>query len=559
MLEIETTNLTPEIVLQTSGHVEKFKDLMCRDLQTNNCFRADHLLEEKIEELLKQTTDATRQAHLIDIKTHAGDYPQEKLAELLKQFDVRAPDTNNALSEPFPFNLMFETQIGPSGQQRGFLRPETAQGIFVNFNRLLEFNGGKLPFAAATIGYAFRNEISPRAGLLRVREFTLAEIEHFVAPHNKQHGKFSAVEKIEVDLYPRDQQEGDKNQLRITIGQAVRDQMINNETLGYYIARVYLFLRASGIRQGGIRFRQHMSNEMAHYASDCWDAELLTSYGWVECVGIADRSCYDLSCHSRRSGARLSAYEAFAQPREEDVTEIKINKGAIGKTFGKQAQSIITKLSQLDHDQIQQFKASSCSSSTGDYKLALDSGDEVNLSATMIDFIQKKIKVSGRNFIPAVIEPSFGIGRIMYAILEQSFSVREKDARRGVLSLTAVVAPVKCSILPLTQAAVLQPFVSQIVQLLTHAGISHKVDDVGQSIGRRYARTDEIGIPFGITIDFDTVKDQTITIRERDSMKQIRTPIDRLVSVIERTLNGEDWQIVSSEWPVFESKEEEEN
>jgi len=177
----------------------------------------------------------------------------------------------------------------------------------------------------------------------------------------------------------------------------------------------------------------------------------------------------------------------------------------------------------------------------------------------MIEFVKKHVKVSGRNFVPAVIEPSFGIGRIMYAILEQSFAVREKDERRGVLSLTPVVAPVKCSILPLTQAPKLQPYVAQVASLLTRAGISHKIDDVGQSIGRRYARTDEIGIPFGITIDFDTEKDTTITIRERDSMRQIRAPIDKLVSIIERTLTGESWQVVSNEWPIFESKDDDDD
>merc|ERR1719309_253605 len=117
------------------------------------------------------------------------------------KFDMKAPLTNNPLTEPIEFNLMFQTHIGPSGAVKGFLRPETAQGIFVNFKRLLEFNQGKLPFAAAQIGNAFRNEISPRSGLIRVREFTMAEIEHFCDPNDKSHPKFSKVASTELVLY----------------------------------------------------------------------------------------------------------------------------------------------------------------------------------------------------------------------------------------------------------------------------------------------------------------------------------------------------------------------
>lgn len=113
------------------------------------------------------------------IQAQADSYSQEEIAAILQDLKVKAPDTGNQLSHPEPFNLMFSTQIGPSGSSKGYFRPETAQGIFVNFKRLLEFNNGRLPFAAAQIGLGFRNEISPRAGLLRVREFTMAEIEHF--------------------------------------------------------------------------------------------------------------------------------------------------------------------------------------------------------------------------------------------------------------------------------------------------------------------------------------------------------------------------------------------
>ena len=132
-----------------------------------------------------------------------------EMAAIMREFDMKSPITGNNLTEPQEFNLMFQTEIGPTGNIKGFLRPETAQGIFVNFKRLLEFNQGKLPFAAAQIGNAFRNEISPRSGLIRVREFTMAEIEHFCDPTDKSYSKFESVKNTELSLYSSDcQMEG---------------------------------------------------------------------------------------------------------------------------------------------------------------------------------------------------------------------------------------------------------------------------------------------------------------------------------------------------------------
>lgn len=128
-------------------------------------------------------------------------FSAEQLDEIIARMSIKDPDTGNALSPAVPFNLMFDTQIGPTGHQKGYLRPETAQGIFINFRRLIEFNNGRLPFAAAQIGLGFRNEISPRQGLLRVREFTMAEIEHFVDPENKDHPKFASVADTMLPLW----------------------------------------------------------------------------------------------------------------------------------------------------------------------------------------------------------------------------------------------------------------------------------------------------------------------------------------------------------------------
>jgi len=179
MFEIDTAAVTPAQVLKASGHVKKFNDSTVKDLTTGTYHRADHLLEDAMTELMNApNVSADKVAEYRLIRTNADDYNLEQLSEILKKYEIKSPDGND-ISEPFLANLMFNTTVG-SNQSPCFLRPETAQGIFVNFPRLLEFNGQRLPFAAATIGLAHRNEIAPRAGLLRVREFTMAEIEHFV-------------------------------------------------------------------------------------------------------------------------------------------------------------------------------------------------------------------------------------------------------------------------------------------------------------------------------------------------------------------------------------------
>lgn len=179
---------------------------------------------------------------------------------------------------------MFDTAIGPEGDKKGYLRPETAQGQFLNFSKLLEFNNAKMPFASASIGKSFRNEISPRSGLLRVREFLMAEIEHFVDPKAKAHRRFREVEQVQCRFLPKGvQQEGKTEVTEVTIGHAVKSGMVDNETLGYFLVRIWLFLQKIGCDMSRVRFRQHMNNEMAHYATDCWDAEIHTSYVLPNC------------------------------------------------------------------------------------------------------------------------------------------------------------------------------------------------------------------------------------------------------------------------------------
>ena len=234
-------------------------------------YRADKLLEEYCEKRLADEKAPLNKEDRAEIERVERDAGAMNAAELKACFDKYAlvSPLGNPLSAPFPFNLMFQTQIGPGGKSIGYLRPETAQGMFVNFSKLLGFNSGKMPFAAAQIGPAFRNEIAPRQGLLRVREFTLAEIEHFVHPDDKRHANFAEVAALPLLLLPRAAQEkGEMAAQKIVASDAIAQKIINNETLAYFMARTQLFLIACGIKEDKLRFRQHKATEMAHYASD---------------------------------------------------------------------------------------------------------------------------------------------------------------------------------------------------------------------------------------------------------------------------------------------------
>lgn len=552
MLEVDCTCVTPFPVLEASGHVAKFQDFMVRDEVTKEFFRADHLLEEHLDKLLenKALQDASLRQEYKDTRASAGNLSQDKLQEALEKYQVKAPKTGNKLTPPFAFNLMFQASIGPGGDIPGFLRPELAQGIFINFPRLLEANAGRVPFAAAQIGQAFRNEIAPRSGLLRVREFTLAEIEHFVKKEDKDHPKFDSVKEIEVTLLPRDNQIGSGGVVKKTLQEAVSTRLVDSQTLGYYIGRTFLFLTSVGIKPTGLRFRQHQSNEMAHYAVDCWDAEILTTYGWIECVGIADRGCYDLTVHSQR--ARLNVYENFPEPKLMNVLVPKPVKGLIGKKYGSSTQELIKHLENLDEASLEDLECSLKNNKKGNVRI----GDkDFEFTPDLLSFERKEKKISGHSFTPNVIEPSFGIGRIIYSIFEHTFTIREG---RRILSLPPHIAPVKCSVLPLMFKSELTAFVPQIVSNLNKAAISSKVD-TAQSIGRRYARTDEIGIPFGITIDFQTCEDKTVTLRHRDNLSQIRVKIDELAQLVQQLIDHKrTWQELEQSYPKVERNEKDE-
>ncbi|XP_051115675.1 glycine--tRNA ligase, mitochondrial 1-like [Andrographis paniculata] len=554
MLEVDCPCVTPEVVLKASGHVEKFTDLMVKDEKTGTCYRADHLLKDYCKDKLEKDPklSADKAAELKHVMAVLDDLSAAELGAKIKEYNITAPDTKNSLSEPYPFNLMFQTSIGPSGLSAGYMRPETAQGIFVNFKDLYYYNGNKLPFAAAQIGQAFRNEISPRQGLLRVREFTLAEIEHFVDPVDKSHPKFSEVSQLEFFMFPREDQVSGKQARKLTIGEAVTQGIVNNETLGYFIGRVYLFLTQLGVEKDRLRFRQHLANEMAHYAADCWDAEIECSYGWIECVGIADRSAYDLRAHTDKSGVPLVAHEKYAEPKEVEKLVIAPVKKELGLAFKGNQKMIVEALEAMGEEEAMEMKSTLEAKGEAEFKVCtLDK--VVTIKKNMVSISKEKKKEHQRVFTPSVIEPSFGIGRIIYCLYEHSFytrSSKDGDEQMNVFRFPPLIAPIKCTVFPLVQNQQYEEVARKIAKSLTAAGISNKIDITGTSIGKRYARTDELGVPFAITVDSTT----SVTVRERDSKQQIRVPVNEVASMVKDVTDGAStWADIQWQYPAHSS------
>lgn len=549
MLEIGCSTLTPERVLTTSGHVAKFTDFMCKDVVTGEPHRADRVLEDQLETMANAAGCSPEQrAEYLKVRAGADGYTQAVLGDMIEKYSIVSPDTGNALSAPFPFNLMFATQIGPSGNLRGFLRPETAQGIFVNFKKLLEYNRGAMPFAAAQMGLAFRNEISPRSGLLRVREFTLGEIEHFVHPEHKEHKSFHKVKDVEMRFLSAEKQTGEDTVEVMTMGEAVAKKMVDNETIGYFMARTHLFLLKIGVDASKLRFRQHTSDEMAHYAQDCWDAEYHSVYGWVECVGHADRSCYDLTVHSKATKVDLEAQMIYDEPKMVEMAKSQPDKKKIGKAFRGAAKAVTAHLAALGKDDglalVESLKA-------GPTKITVDDA-EYEITPDMYSMSVVMEKVSVERYMPSVIEPSFGVGRIMYGLLEHCYEIRDGVEDRCVLKLPPVMAPYKASILPLSNKPELCAVAQDMRLDLIGMDLACEVDASNASIGKRYARADELGTPFGVTVDFESLTDNTVTVRDRDTMTQVRVKCEEVAELIQslcRNTRARTWADVYAKYP----------
>lgn len=232
--------------------------------------------------------------------------------------------------------------------------------------------------------------------------------------------------------------------------------------------------------------------------------------------------------HTKRTGEKLIVREQLAEPRTVELWQVEINKKTFGPKFKKEAKAVEEALLALSEDQYAQL-AKDLETGVGFVEV---NGQKFEVANDNLTVKRGSVTEYVREYTPNVIEPSFGIGRILYSLLEHSWWVREDDEARNVLSFPIVVAPFKCCLLPLSGNAVFEPFVRKFSRELRQAGVSIRTDDSKASIGRRYARNDELGIPFAITIDFDTVEDNTVTLRERDSTKQVRDTFENILKIL---------------------------
>ena len=329
------------------------------------------------------------------------------------------PKCGGELTEPRMFNLMFKTFMGPVEEEAStiYLRPETAQGMFVNFENVITTSRKKLPLGIAQIGKSFRNEITPGNFIFRTREFEHMELEYFVKPGTDEHW------------------------------------------LNYWVKERFNWYVKLGIKEENLRLRQHSKDELAHYAKDCYDIEYLFPMGWSELEGIANRGDYDLTQHAKHSGRDLSYYDGENNER----------------------------------------------------------------------------------FLPYIIEPSAGVDRSVLALLIDAYHEEVVEGEtRVVLRLHPSLAPMKIAVLPLSRNEKLTPLAKEIYKQLCPSFMT--CYDDSQSIGRRYRRQDEVGSPFCVTIDFQSLEDNQVTIRERDSLAQIRVPIEELEKTLEAKLQGESFE-----------------
>ena len=391
MVGLDAAILMHPQVWVASGHVENFSDPLVECKECNSRFRQDHLLEE------------------------TGIDPESPEAEATLK-DLRCPNCGGELGPPRRFNLMFKTFMGPVEDTANevFLRPETAQGIFVNFKNVLDSTRKKLPFGIGQIGKSFRNEITPGNFTFRTREFEQMEVEFFVKPGSDE------------------------------------------EWLDSWVKNRYQWYVDLGIRPENLRLRKHGDDEMAHYAKACYDVEYRFPWGWGELEGIANRSDFDLRQHQEVSGQDMTYFDESEE------------------------------------------------------------GDD-------------------RRYLPYVIEPSGGVDRATLAFWLDAYDEEpDGDNVRVVSHIHRDLAPVTVAALPLSRNDKLLPTARSVYDIL-RKHFTTQYDD-SQAIGRRYRRQDEIGTPYCVTIDFDTIDDNQVTIRDRDTMHQARVPVSELVNILKDKL-----------------------
>ncbi len=500
VVEIHTPVITPFPVFKASGHLDSFTDPIVECEKCGRKYRADHLVEEALN-------------------INAERLSLEELGELIRKHGIKCPACGGELSDVKTFNLLFETTIGPYSENKGFLRPETAQGIFVSFKRVYEAMRERLPLGIAQIGRVARNEISPRQGMIRLREFTIMEIEFFFDPEDPGITDSPIFDDKTRILTADMKLKGIEEPVETSFREALDKGWIMHPWLAYWMAIAQRFLISLGVPVENQFFEEKLPWERAHYSRQTFDQMVkVDRWGWIEVSGHAYRGDYDLSMHMKHSGSDLRVFKAYAEPREVVEKKISYNKALMGRMFKEKLPEILGELEKLDPNVVEKELREKGFIIVKGYKI----------DKNMVRVEEKTRKITGRFFVPHVVEPSFGLERLIYVVMEYAW--REKEDR-VILSIPRRIAPIEAAIYPLLAKKELVDKAKSIYKELLSEGFTVIYDETG-SIGRRYARSDEIGVPAAITIDYKTLEDDTVTLRDRDNWRQIRVPVKKLSTVL---------------------------
>lgn len=450
----------------------------------------------------------------------------EELGALLKEKSVKCPECGGVLGEPQYFLTMFKTNIGPYGEDPAYGRPEAAQGIFVNFRRVFEVMRERFPIGIAQIGTVLRNEISPRQGPIRLREFTIMDFELFFNPDEPECPFIPEVQDESLAIVTEATRgKGKEESTRFTTKQALDRKVVKTSWAAYFMALSKRFLNGLGIDGEHQRFFEKLPGERAHYSAQTFDHEVrLDRWGWIEVAGFAYRTDYDLQRHMNATGVDLRVFRAYDRPVEKSVVSVTVDHDRLRRVFGRETGKVSLLLAGQDLKKLLETHHKGKPVRIGSY----------DVPENCFETKTEKVKETGNRFIPHVIEPSFGVERLVYATLEYNLEMKQD---RVILGLPFKLAPIQASVFPLVNKDGLKEKAASVYQTLLTEGFRIEYDEAG-SIGRRYARADEAGIPLGITIDYDTLKDETVTLRDRDTWQQIRVRTEDLRPTIRKIMKN---------------------
>lgn len=493
---LTTPVIMPERVLEASGHVEHFKDIMVTCSNCRKHFRADLA----ISEAMPGRTDIPFEA-----------MGTNEIDSFISKNHILCPECGGQLGPAEFYSTMFKTNIGAYGDMVGYGRPEAAQGIFTDFKRVYETSREKLPIGVAQVGTVMRNEISPRQGPLRLREFTIMEMEVFFDPNEPHCGFLDRVKDIELPLLLTQQRESNNPKLiRVKATEATAKGYVRTEWSAYFMALSIIFAKTLGVPYEKQRFEEKLPAERAHYSAQTFDHEiLLDRWGWVEIAGHAYRTDFDLNAHIKQSGMDMSIFKPYPQPIEKKTTVVVPKGSTLGPILREKTQIVVAALSAADPEEIKNaFEKSGYAEIEG-----------VKILPSHVTFEERDARETGKRIVPHVVEPSYGAERIVYSTLEYAYTRTEG---RVILRLPKLLAPMQISVFPLMPKDGLDEIALEVADFLTKHDFDVDYDESG-TIGRRYARADEIGVPISVTVDYQTQRDGSVTLRDRDTWTQVRS------------------------------------